>query len=123
MAERKEERFDYRDMTGSDDDLLDAWLVFEFLDNLKGAIVDISLKGIGFQISGISREMSEILAEKKDYFLKIHAGEEFFLAGVKNRWYVVEKDLYRGGVEIEIISPDDSVRLNNLITALRRIKE
>lgn len=123
MTSRDAERFAYNDFISSDLDSGDIYIEFEFLDNLKGTIIDISLKGVGFEVTGISSENAEILSKEKDYFLKIHAGEEFFLAGVQNRWYVLDTSqgslVYKGGVELQILSLEDSVKLNELISALR----
>jgi len=123
MTSREAERFEYSGLIGSDPALGDLHVEFEFFDNLKGTVVDISLKGVGFEVSGISDENAEILGKKKDYFIKIHAGEEFFLAGVQNRWYVLDRSqnslVYKGGVELKILSPEDSMKLNGLISALR----
>ena len=123
MASREAERFEYSNLISNDPVLEDIYIEFEFLDNLKGIIVDISLKGVGFEISGISDENAEALSKEDQYFLKIHTGDEFFLAGVQNRWYVVDRSqdslVYKGGVELKILSPEDSVQLNRLISLLR----
>ncbi len=123
MNERQNDRFDHSSLIRNNIDADDVYIELEFLDNLKGKIADISLKGVGFEIEEISREQMDILSGNEEYYLKIYVEKEFFLVGVKNRWHSTNmnggKPSFRGGVEIDIISPEDSVRLVNLIQRMR----
>lgn len=119
MIERKDERFGPGQGLSPEDFSIE----FEFLDNVRGRITDISLNGVGFEIDEISASDMENLAGSEDYFIKIFVENELFLAGVRNRWHVKGKagsaPLYRGGVQITIMSPEDLKRLSGLIRRLR----
>ena len=92
-------------------------------DTVRAAVIDISLKGIGIEIRDLDRSRVDYLLRESELFLKIHAGDTFFIAGVRNVWNNVTAQeqgfTYKGGMSISIISPQDNIQLASFIDLIR----
>ncbi|PKL37944.1 MAG: hypothetical protein CVV44_12305 [Spirochaetae bacterium HGW-Spirochaetae-1] len=92
-------------------------------ETVRAAVIDISLKGIGIEIRDLDRTKADYLRNVSELFLKIHAGNTFFIAGVRNVWNNVTAQgkgfTYKGGMIISIISPQDNIQLASIINMMR----
>jgi hypothetical protein len=96
---------------------------FDFDNSIRGRPLDISLKGIGIEIPGLDNQQLEMIKNCENYMVKLHFGEEFLLAGLKNAWsrviYEEGKMIFKGGFTIDVISPQDRLKLSGIIETIR----
>lgn len=96
---------------------------FDAGEKVKGKAVNISQNGIGFEIRGLNRNLIDEIIESEDMFLKLYAGNDFILAGVKIKWSLVKEEkgdtIFKGGTEITIISHEDNLKLADFIEKIR----
>jgi len=90
---------------------------------LRGRVVDVSLKGLGIELNELAKDQLEEVKDFNDYFVKIFYGGDSVLAGVKNIWNSIQKEdgafLFRGGILITIISPEDNLKLQSFVEKFR----
>jgi len=90
---------------------------------LRGRVVDVSLKGLGVELNELAGDQLEELKDLNEYFIKIFYGGDSVLVGVKNIWNSIHKEdgtfLFRGGILITIISPEDNLKLQLFIEKFR----
>lgn len=96
---------------------------FDFNRDLTATLVDISLKGFGIEIAPVSGSQVDEIKNMGNYMITVDFGTETVMAVVKNAWNMVlfEKDkmIFRGGVAIEVMSPEDRIVLSNIIEKIR----
>jgi hypothetical protein len=96
---------------------------FDAGEKIRGKAVNITQNGIGFEIKGLRRELIDEIIDGEDIFLKLFAGNDFILAGVKIKWSLVKEEggesVFRGGTEISIISHEDNLKLAEFIEKIR----
>jgi hypothetical protein len=95
------------------------------LDGLGiGRIVDLSPSGIGFEIDDIGPERNDELLALETFFIKIFINKEFILAGARIAWLRTMKTdgspVLKGGLEFDIMSAEDRIRLIDLIDNIRK---
>ncbi|MCU0848953.1 MAG: PilZ domain-containing protein [Spirochaetes bacterium] len=98
--------------------------VFFDIDEIRGRPVDISLKGIGVEIPDLTPQQAERLRGPGELFINLHLGDDAISAGVKKAWFVVREDggriLFKGGLSIDVISPQDRLKLHGFIEGIRK---
>ncbi len=96
---------------------------FDAGEKIKGKAVNISQNGIGFEVRGLSRTLIDEIVDGEEMFLKLYAGDDFILAGVKIKWSLVKEEkgetVFKGGTEINIISHEDNLKLADFIEKIR----
>jgi len=96
---------------------------FDFDNTLMGVLIDLSPKGFGIEIPYISGSQVDKLKSMDSYMITVDFGDRTVMASVKNKWNTVQFEggemIYRGGVEIDVISPEDRLILSNIIEKIR----
>ncbi len=124
MPERVFERYDIKDEISS---LKKKKIYFrpEFNENSRFFPTDISLKGIGFFGEDISEDDIHRIREKEGFFIKFFNGELSFIVSVNHVWSSQSVKgsvkIIKGGLEIDMISPNDNILLQELIKYIRSV--
>jgi hypothetical protein len=96
---------------------------FDAGEKIRGKAVNISQNGIGFEIKGLSRMLIDEIIDGEEMFLKLYAGSDYILAGVKIKWTLIKEEkgetVFKGGTEINIISSEDNLKLAGFIEKIR----
>jgi len=96
---------------------------FDFDPNLNGMVVDLGLGGFGIEIHDLTGAQVEKFQKLDTYILTIYFGKELIMADVQNVWNRVIFDqgkmLLKCGVAINIISPEDRLKLSGIIAKIR----
>jgi len=104
----------------------DVYINIDINGIVKGNVIDLSMNGIGFEFTSINMEQIEFIKNSDNIFLKLFIRELFILIGVKLVWSLLKNengaDTFNGGFTIHTISPDDNIRLSELIETMRSSK-
>ena len=123
MTERKSERYNFNDYNRADFNLDEVKIEIDLEKSIEAKLLDISLKGIGFIVSGLNQKIIDEIEASNSFYLKLFFGADFILLGVKKIWNLIknidDKDVMQVGVEIETISPEDNLKLSALIDKIR----
>jgi hypothetical protein len=123
MNLREADRFTVQEIAGGKAGVVIAKCRFDFNRDLRGDLVDLSLKGFGIEIRNITSSLIEEIKSMGNYMITIDFGNEAIMAAVKNVWNMVLFEngsmIFRGGVAIDVMSPGDRVLLLNLIEKTR----
>lgn len=96
---------------------------FDFNRELAGDVVDVSLKGFGIEIRNITGSHMEEIKAASNYMITVDFGAETVMAAVRNAWNMVRFEggamIFRGGVAIDVMSPEDRIILSNIIEKMR----
>ncbi len=120
---RKVDRCPIREETGRQAATGMARCSFDFDNTLLGVLVDLSPKGFGIEIPYISGPQVDKIKSMDSYMITVDFGDHKIMASVKNKWNTVQFEsgemIYRGGVEIDVISPEDRLILTKIIVKIR----
>ncbi len=120
---RKNDRYPIREATGRQPVVGMAKCCFDFDGSLVGILVDLSLKGFGIEIPYITGALVEKIKSMENYMITVDFGDVKIMVAVKNIWNTVRLEdgemIFRGGVEIDVISPEDRLILSNIIQKIR----
>ncbi len=120
---RRVDRCPIREETGRQAATGMARCCFDFDNTLMGMLVDLSPKGFGIEIPYISGSQVEKIKSMDNYMITVDFGDEKIMVSVKNKWNTVRFEdsemIYRCGVEIDVISPEDRLTLSNIIEKIR----
>lgn len=96
---------------------------FDFDPNLGGRLTDIGPGGFGIEIHGLNGSQAETVKNLDSFMITINFNGESMMAGVRNAWHRVVFDeggmFLKCGVSIDVISPDDRLRLTGIIEKIR----
>ena len=81
--------------------------------------MDLGLGGFGIEIHDLTGAQVEKIQKLDTYILTIYIGKDLIMADVKNVWNRVifdqKKMFLKGGVAINILSPEDRLKLSGII--------
>ena len=102
------------------------YFVLQNNEAVKGRITDINLNGIGFEVNNLESEVLVEFKKSEGFFIKLYYGSEFLVAGVSPMWGNQETDenkkVYKGGFRIDVISPEEKLKLFDVIEKIRGAK-
>jgi len=127
MSNLKEKRNDYRFRTDFSMDSNTSEDIFsleiDVQGPVRGQVLDISLKGACVEFSGLDDSTINNINMSQDIFLKLFWGDDFIVVGGRNIWHTFFSrdgvNKYRCGMEFQIMSPEDTLRLADSIENLR----
>jgi hypothetical protein len=123
MDLRKTPRYNLYDIEGRQPDEGYIHCRFDFDPNLNGRVVDLGLGGFGIEIHDLTGTQAEKVQKQDTYILTIYFGKEIIMTDVKNVWNRVIFDqgkmFLKGGVAVNIISPEDRLKLSGVIAKIR----
>ncbi len=123
MEKRQTERLMVSDVILNDLSEDKIFIEFDAGEKIRGKVVNLSQNGIGFELRRLGRELIDEIIDSEEIFLKLCAGSDFILAGVKIKWSFVKEvsgeTVFKGGTEINIISPEDNLKLADFIGKIR----
>ncbi|HOO72592.1 MAG TPA: hypothetical protein PK926_12590 [Spirochaetota bacterium] len=125
MEKRKNNRFNVNEVVppGSEPDI---YVELDLNGMIRGRAIDISLFGLGLIIDEINEKQIEAFRTMEEVFMKLYYGGEIILLGVKNVWNRLlsesGKMVFKSGVKINIISPEDKLKLSSLIEKMRNAR-
>jgi hypothetical protein len=103
--------------------MADVRCQFDFDPKLKGILVDLGIGGFGIEIHDLTGSQAEHIQKSDTYIMTIYFENEFIMASVKNVWnriiFDTGKMFLKGGVAINIISPEDRLKLSSIIEKIR----
>ena len=121
--ERSQERYNLSSYQKDNITMNDMVIDMDLEGSHKGSVIDISLKGVGFEFTGLDDELIEKIRSADEVFIKLYWGKIFLLIGAKLAWGVKKANgnggVFKGGFEISVISPEDNIRLSELIRDIR----
>ena len=92
-------------------------------DDHRGRVIDISLKGFGIEIPGEKEDFITFVKNQEVFIVQIILLEETIEVRAKKMWFelfqVEEKNIYRGGLIFEEISPEDRLIISNFVDKMR----
>jgi hypothetical protein len=93
---------------------------------VRARAVDISLFGLGLVINDISEKQIENFKTLDEMYLKLHYGSDMILLGVKSAWNRLLSEsgklVFKSGVKITLISPEDKLKLSRIIEKIRNVR-
>lgn len=99
---------------------------FEIDDDtsIRGIPDNINLRGLGMIIKGISSTALDKIKEEKRFFIRLYLAQDIIITGIRPVWITAEFNKngtldIKAGCRIEIISPDDRVKLSSIIERIR----
>ncbi len=106
----------------------DERLFFEFdSGSIPARIVDINQDGIGFEVYSPHLLVIDDIARAGESFISLNLGETRIIAGITVAWHRQERGenggVCRGGLRINMISPEDRLKLYERIESIRRSRE
>jgi hypothetical protein len=123
MELRKTERFKLDGMEGRLPGADGITCAFDFDPMLKGSLTDLGPGGFGIEIFGLSGSQVEMINNLDTYMITIYFDSGSIMAGVKNVWHSVTfkggSMSLRCGVSIDVISPEDRLKLSGIIGKIR----
>jgi len=123
MDLRKTARYNLFNIEQRRTDISDVRCTFDFDPKLNGVLVNLGIGGFGFEIHGLTGSQVEQIQKLDTYIMTIYYGTEFIMASVTNVWNSVIFDngkmLLKGGVAINIISPEERLKLSAIIEKIR----
>jgi hypothetical protein len=124
MDKRAEKRYPVPEYNKHSKTAIECRIEFDLNGLGTGRIIDLSPSGIGFEIDGIGPERNGELLALETFFIKIFINKEFILAGARIAWLRTMKTdgspVLKGGLEFDIMSADDRIRLIDLIENIRK---
>ena len=119
MNNRKKERLFLDDILAYED----VFFKLEGEPPYRGRVQDINLGGVGLCIKTVNSDDIFYIENLSNFFLNLYLGDVQLLLGVKIVWFTLSKVgenyEYNCGVSIDIISPDDSLKLLNFVNKIR----
>jgi c-di-GMP-binding flagellar brake protein YcgR len=123
MEMRQNFRYNLEVKEGEKSDIGPMQCSFDFDRSLRADIVDISLSGMGLEMRSITPAQAEAVKNLESFMLTMTLGKDSMLTGVKKAWNMVSLDnesmIYRCGVSIDVISPEDRLKLAGIIRTIR----
>ena len=123
MDLRKTERYNLLHVEQKRPDIADVRCAFDFDTNLKGVLVDMGIGGFGYEIHDLTGTQAEQIKKMDTFIMTINFGTEVIMVSVTNVWNKVifeqGKMFLKGGVSINIISPEERLTLNAMIEKMR----
>ncbi|OHD67006.1 MAG: hypothetical protein A2176_16160 [Spirochaetes bacterium RBG_13_51_14] len=123
MELREAIRYDLNDLPGDKRDFRLLSCQLDFIPELRGTLVNVSLKGFGIEIDGITGSQVQNIQSMDAFMITIFFNDDSLVVGVKNIWnrILFEKGamIYKGGLAIEIISSEDRLKLSGIIGTIR----
>jgi hypothetical protein len=125
MDKRKDNRFYLSEADPSLDER-DVYVELDVNGIIRGSAVDISVFGLGLVIHEINERQIENFRTMNEVFIKLFMGPEVILLGVKSVWNRLLSEsgnmVFKSGVKINIISPEDKLKLSGLIEKMRNAR-
>ena len=123
MDLRKTARYNLFTIEQKHPDMTDVRCTFDFDPKLKGVLVDMGLGGFGYEIHDLTGSQAEQIQKLDTFIMNIYFGTEVIIASVTNVWNKVIFDqgkmFLQGGVAINIISPEERLKLSAMIEKIR----
>jgi hypothetical protein len=127
MDLRKTERYNLFHVEQKHPDIADVRCAFDFDPKLKGIIVDLSLGGFGYEVHDLTGTQAEQIQKMDTCIMTIYFGTEVIMVSVTNVWnrtiFDQGKMYIKGGVSVNIISPEERLKLSALIEKIRSSNE
>jgi len=96
---------------------------FDFDPNLKGSLTDLGAGGFGIEIHGLNGAQAETVKNLGTFMMTIYFKDDSMMAGVKSVWHRVLFEngnmFIKCGVAIDVISPEDRLKLTAIIDTIR----
>ncbi|HRZ28470.1 MAG TPA: hypothetical protein P5346_09840 [Spirochaetota bacterium] len=125
MEKRRDNRFYLRDSDPSLNER-DIYVELDINGVIRASAIDISLFGLGLVIHEINERQIENFKSMDEVFIKLYMGSEVMFLGVKSVWNRLlseaGKMVFKSGVRINIISPEDKLKLSTLIEKMRNAR-
>jgi hypothetical protein len=126
MDLRKTARYSLFNNEQKQPDMTGVSCTFDFDPKLKGVLVDMGLGGFGYEIHDLTGSQAEQIEKLDTFIMNIYFGTEVIIASVTNVWNKVIFDqgkmFLEGGVAINIISPEERLKLSAMIEKIRSSK-
>ena len=119
MDKRNEKRYSISEYLDNIVSKEDCTLEFDCNGVIIAKSVDISMSGIGFEISDIESAQIEAIQNNDGFYIKIYIAKEVLFADAKKIWSAVVKTdgetVLKGGLTFSVISPEDRIKLSKFI--------
>lgn len=123
MDLRKTERYSLFQIEERHPEASEVRCTFDFDPKLEGVLVDMGLGGFGLEIYELTGSQAEQIQKMDSYIMTIYFGTEIIMVSVTNIWNKVIFDqgkmFLKGGVAINIISPEERLKLSAMIEKIR----
>lgn len=94
---------------------------------IKASVSDISMNGLGFEISSPDKDDQEKIDEASKFHIKVYLGREAILIEGKKTWgALIESSgssLYKGGFMFSMVSPEDRLHLLKFLDHVKKGSE
>ncbi|MBN1497228.1 MAG: hypothetical protein JXA07_10700 [Spirochaetes bacterium] len=123
MELRKTIRFKLPEIKDRRSGLSNITCSFDFDPNLNGTLTDLGAGGFGIEIHGLNGSQAETVKNLGTFMMTMYFEDESMMAGVKSVWHRVIFEngnmLIKCGVAIDVISPEDRLKLTAIIEKIR----
>ncbi|MBN2158422.1 MAG: hypothetical protein JW807_03430 [Spirochaetes bacterium] len=96
---------------------------FEFDEGLEVKLEDLSLRGFGYRIDSVGGSQVDTIKTMEYFLVTMFFGDDSMAADVRNVWSSVFFDngkmSIKGGVALEVLSPEDRLKLSGIIEKIR----
>jgi hypothetical protein len=123
MEQRNTQRYTFTDILLHEQQISEISCSFDFDPDVRGRVVDISLTGFGIEIRNLTGIQAEKLETLNTYLITLAFGTDSLMAGVKSIWKKMMFEggymIFKQGVLIDLISPEDRLSLSGVIEKIR----
>ena len=121
---RKKTRHSIRDFVKKSHLLDKIYLEIDIEHIIRARVVDLSLKGVGFEIDNLDEKHVEKFRKLSAMFVKIFFDSETIFVEVEKIWDIITEidggTVLKGGFQFSVIASEDRIKLSKLIEEIRK---